>query len=318
VVATYTYDALGRRIGIKDSGTQTWTVFNGTGADADPYADFNSSGSVTERYLFGPGAISNVILARTNASGSINWYMTNQLGSVTDLMDTSGNDLDQITYDPYGNIVSQTGSSYADRFLFAGMQYDTATGLYYDHARYYDASIGRFMSQDPMGFAAHDANLYRYVENCPTDRTDMSGLIDWTGTPFAGHLKVAPWFDPGKTGIEYIPESGGPPKPLQSGQVVDADALIIPGVGLIKIAGGGTIELWGHDPNNTADPVGFHASDGLAGPNYFFPVGKPNPFGANVPALPGNPDPINEGTRRGPISWKPISTDDPISSRLPK
>ena len=45
MVATYTYDALGRRIGIEDSGTQTWTVFNGTGADANPYADFNGSGA---------------------------------------------------------------------------------------------------------------------------------------------------------------------------------------------------------------------------------------------------------------------------------
>ena len=44
MVATYTYDALGRRIGIDDSGTQTWTVYNGKSADANPYADFNSSG----------------------------------------------------------------------------------------------------------------------------------------------------------------------------------------------------------------------------------------------------------------------------------
>ena len=46
IVATYTYDALDRRIGIKDSGTQTWTVYDGTSADANPYADFNGSGSL--------------------------------------------------------------------------------------------------------------------------------------------------------------------------------------------------------------------------------------------------------------------------------
>ena len=49
--------------------------------------------------------------------------------------------------------------------------------LYHDHARYYDAVIGRFVSQDPMGFAAGDTNLYRYVGNAPTIRTDPSGKL---------------------------------------------------------------------------------------------------------------------------------------------
>ncbi len=61
--------------------------------------------------------------------------------------------------------------------MFAGMQYDATTGLYYDHARYYDAVIGRFMSQDPKGFAAGDTNLYRYVGNDPTGLNDPSGMI---------------------------------------------------------------------------------------------------------------------------------------------
>ena len=52
-------------------------------------------------------------------------------------------------------------------------------------------------------------------------------------------------FDPTGTGILYIPESGGAARPIRKGQVVDADALIIPGVGLIKIVGGGTISIWG-------------------------------------------------------------------------
>jgi RHS repeat-associated protein len=84
--------------------------------------------------------------------------------------------LDAVIYDPYGNIVTETNASEGDRFKFAGMEYDSVTGLYYDHARYYDAAIGRFVSQDPMGFAAGDTNVYRYVGNAPTDDTDTSGL----------------------------------------------------------------------------------------------------------------------------------------------
>jgi len=53
VVATYTYNALAQRIGVKDSGTQTWTIYDGQSADASPYADFNDSGNLTVRYLSG-------------------------------------------------------------------------------------------------------------------------------------------------------------------------------------------------------------------------------------------------------------------------
>ena len=62
--------------------------------------------------------------------------------------------------------------------MFAGMKYDSNTGLYYDHARYYDTAIGRFVSQDPMGFAAGYTDLYRYVGNEPTIGTDSTGLKD--------------------------------------------------------------------------------------------------------------------------------------------
>ena len=48
-------------------------------------------------------------------------------------------------------------------------------GLYFDHARFYDSEIGRFVSQDPKGFAAGDTNLYRYVGNDPTNARDTSG-----------------------------------------------------------------------------------------------------------------------------------------------
>ena len=54
VVATYTYNALNQRIGVKDSGTQTWTVYDGTSADANPYADFNGSGSHDGTVSFWP------------------------------------------------------------------------------------------------------------------------------------------------------------------------------------------------------------------------------------------------------------------------
>ncbi len=43
------------------------------------------------------------------------------------------------------------------------MEYDSTAGIYYDHARYYDAAIGRSMSRDPKGFGAGDRNLYQNI-----------------------------------------------------------------------------------------------------------------------------------------------------------
>ncbi len=40
----------------------------------------------------------------------------------------------------------------------------------------YDPTVGRWLSQDPIGFQAGDPNLYRYVGNSPTNFTDPSGL----------------------------------------------------------------------------------------------------------------------------------------------
>jgi RHS repeat-associated protein len=48
-------------------------------------------------------------------------------------------------------------------------------GLYYYRARWYDATTGRFVSNDPIGFAGLDTNLARYVQNSPTSFTDPTG-----------------------------------------------------------------------------------------------------------------------------------------------
>jgi RHS repeat-associated protein len=53
------------------------------------------------------------------------------------------------------------------------------TGLYYNRARYLDPTTGRWTTQDPLGFAAVDANLYRYVGNRATIATDPSGNLAW-------------------------------------------------------------------------------------------------------------------------------------------
>jgi RHS repeat-associated protein len=160
-----------RRIGKNTlSGGQSWTGYDGV----NPYADFNSSGSLIYRYLYG-NAI-DFLLARADTSGTPMWYLTDKLGSVREDVQTSGSVLDSITYDSYGNILSESSPSNGDRFKFTGREWDSEIGQYFYRARYYGPSIGKFESEDPVGFSAGDPNLYRYVYNAPTNNSDPTGL----------------------------------------------------------------------------------------------------------------------------------------------
>ncbi len=169
----FTYDMFDRRIGkLTQGGTQQWTVYDGGNA----YADFSGQ-TLTTRYVFANGL--DGILARTNASGnSTAWYLTDNIGSVRQIVDANGNDLYHVNYFTFGGIIpgSESGSG-GDRFKFAGREWDSEIGLYYNRARYYDPNTGRFISEDPIGFGAGDPNLYRYAHNGPTVRTDPSGLL---------------------------------------------------------------------------------------------------------------------------------------------
>ncbi len=168
----FTYDVFNRRIGkLTLGGTQQWTAYDGDNA----YADFSGQ-TLTTRYVFANGP--DEIVARTNASGnSTAWYLTDNIGSVRQIVDASGNSLYWVNYFTFGAIVpgSQSGSG-GDRFKFSGREWDSEVGLYYNRARYYDPNTGRFISEDPSRFAAGDPNLYRYVFNGPTAYNDPSGL----------------------------------------------------------------------------------------------------------------------------------------------
>jgi RHS repeat-associated protein len=66
-----------------------------------------------------------------------------------------------------------------DKFKFTGEALDPQTGLYYLRARYYDPSVGRFISKDPLlGVASAPAttNRYVYALNNPMQYTDRSGM----------------------------------------------------------------------------------------------------------------------------------------------
>jgi len=174
----YKYDALGNRIErTEDSnGDGNVDITERYGYDgANVWADLDGTNALTNRRLFGIGVDTPIV--RVSAAGVEAWYLRDYQNSVTQLVDSTGATLGKITYDGFGNIVTDTTGANGDRFKFTSREWDSVVKLQYNRARYYDPSLGKWISTDPMGFDAGDANLYRYVGNGPTDSTDPGGLI---------------------------------------------------------------------------------------------------------------------------------------------
>jgi RHS repeat-associated protein len=123
------------------------------------------------------GAAVDELLARTSSGGTTAWYLTDKLDSVRDVVSSAGSAIDHVIYDSFGSVTSETNAGNGDRFKYAGMERDSSTEEYFDQSRWYGPATGRFLIQDSLGFAAGDANPYRYVSNDPTDATDPTGNL---------------------------------------------------------------------------------------------------------------------------------------------
>ncbi|MCC3529455.1 MAG: RHS repeat protein [Microcoleus sp. PH2017_22_RUC_O_B] len=176
--AKYSYDGLNRRI-VKevdaDGAGSGVSQFERLVYDGQHIAlTFDGGGNQTHRYLY--GVKTDEILADEGVGGGVLWPLTDNLGTVRDLVDSNGAILNRIGYDSFGKVRSQTNPSVNFRFGFTGRELDSETGLYYNRERYYDPTSGRFISEDPIKLGSGDTNLYRYVYNNPTNLVDPSGL----------------------------------------------------------------------------------------------------------------------------------------------
>ncbi len=114
--------------------------------------------------------------ARITAAGTVVWYLLDYQNSVIGMVDSTGSSLGSISYDGFGNMLTNTTGVNGDRFGFTSREWDSSVSLQYNWARFYDPNLGKWTSADPMGFEAGDANLYRYAANGPTNGVDPSGL----------------------------------------------------------------------------------------------------------------------------------------------
>ena len=179
----------------------------GLGGLDDLLLTVDASGRTTRRFLHGPGVdevlAEETVTDGTNLSNGTSsstvtlWTLTDHLGSVVgwvgyELTGTAGAASGGSTtvegwtrYSAFGQALTGPGSGSAGTGLasavgtlhgYTGRWTDSRTGLQNNRARWYDAEAGRWASEDPIGFAAGDANLSRYVGNGPVAAVDPSGL----------------------------------------------------------------------------------------------------------------------------------------------
>jgi len=158
VNAAYAYDALGRRVS-KSSGNTITVFVHSNYQIATEYKSVNG-GAFTEHQSFVYATYIDDPIALISTNGTY-FYHSNQQYSISAITDSNGNLSERYGYNAYGKPVVITDSILVDNpYFFTGRQLDTETGLFYFRARYYDASLGQFISRDPLNYV-DGMNLFR-------------------------------------------------------------------------------------------------------------------------------------------------------------
>ena len=158
----YTSDGL--RYSKTVNGTKTYYVFDKQGRIT---TEVDSNKAITANYIWSPDRT----LAKIDNSGTY-YYIYNGHGDVVQILDTSGNIVNQYSYDLWGNFEEQIKTIH-NPFTYFGQQFDESTGLYYLRARYYDPKTGTFTQEDPI---RDGNNWYVYGSSNPALFIDPTGL----------------------------------------------------------------------------------------------------------------------------------------------
>ena len=174
-VVEYVYDVFDRRIGRKLDTTAPFNmadavieryvldhIHNGLvsadGGNVVPdFVDPDGSGAqpmaLSRRYLYGEAVdqlFAQEDLSKTLGDAARNlWPLVDQLGTVRDLAKQDGTIAVHYKYDSFGRVTS--GDTSKTRYLFTSREFDPATGLQYNRARWYDGRVGHWVNEEELG-----------------------------------------------------------------------------------------------------------------------------------------------------------------------
>lgn len=172
---TYGYNGLGQRVYRRDelTGAVTYYLYH----NGNLLAEVDGLGNPVRTYTYN-GIDNPVSVTFGNpATGTSYYYVNEQPGHVAGLLDEAGTLVSRYRYRAFG--APDQGTSESPNAVqplgYMGRERDPVTGIYYVRARWYHPSLGRFVSEDPIGLAG-GINTYAYAGNDPVNMRDPSGL----------------------------------------------------------------------------------------------------------------------------------------------
>jgi RHS repeat-associated protein len=145
--------------------------------------DGSAASNLNHRYLWSD-VVDELMADETVGGGADTLYaLSDHLGTIRDIANFSeSTSVTSVTnhrsYNSFGKLTAETNAAVDLLFGYTGKQLDDATGLQHNLFRWYDSALGQWLSEDPIGFAAGDGNLSRYVGNRSTIAVDPSGLAE--------------------------------------------------------------------------------------------------------------------------------------------
>ena len=180
---TYTYNEDGIRTSKTVNGERTYYYVDGTqlfeqtiGNDCGLHFFYDRNGELTAfaRYYEDDEPIQDLY-----------YYVKNARGDIIDIADDWGNIIASYTYDPWGKILSVTGTNTTignlNPFRYRSYYYDSDIQMYYLQSRYYDPEVGRFINCDDVNYLGATGtqlsyNAFAYCENEPVNNSDANGF----------------------------------------------------------------------------------------------------------------------------------------------
>ncbi|MCX6718452.1 MAG: CHAP domain-containing protein [Candidatus Staskawiczbacteria bacterium] len=188
-VTTYSYDPQGQRIKMvvqNSDGSSETTYYPSKDYSVSYTTDSkgNKSPEKITKYVNANGTLVATI-SGTGQTAVLQPVLTDHQGSITNVLSIDNKPAETIDYFPFGQIRldnTATGQNPQQK-KFLGQDFDSSTGLDYLNARYYNSSIAKFLSEDPVSrdnpekFLAdpQQLNLYSYAQNNPITLSDPSG-----------------------------------------------------------------------------------------------------------------------------------------------
>lgn len=173
------YDPMGNRVSKTVNESERKYIVDVSGKLPVILLELNASGDIEKTYIY---ADSQIIAQHDGDHDDDRYfYLHDRLGSVRQVIDTSGNLENSYTYDPFGEgFATEIEENVSNPFQFTGQYIDTEIEEYYLRARMYDPKMMRFTSRDPVqGNFNEPMTLHKYLYciNDPINKTDPTGTI---------------------------------------------------------------------------------------------------------------------------------------------